>query len=318
MITRPMKAATVTIEMMGKVEWPVYASPKIDGIRCLMHPELGPVSQKFKPIPNHHIRERLKFNLGNSDLDGELYAINDDGTALFNQTQSAVMSRDGQPNFRYAVFDCFTLPELDFASRYNQTMNIVKVTRQSWLKVLTHTVIGSQEEFIRYIDACIEDGYEGAVIRSFAGPYKSGRSTLNQNWMLKYTPWSFAEGIIIRFEELRHNENPKETDLLGLSKRSSHLAGKVRSGTLGALVLKTEWGELRVGTGFTAAQRQAIWDRNPGVWYSAIVALDGKAIPPGDIKELVPDMGRTVTFKYKRHGMQTLPRFPVFKGFRED
>ncbi len=306
MITRPMKAATVTIETMGKVEWPAYVSPKIDGIRCLMHPELGPVTQAFKSIPNFYIHGWMEANLHGSYFDGELYAIDEDGTALFNLTQSAVMSCGGQPNFKYAAFDCFHQPSLEFVDRYTQVCAIVKGINNCHVKVLTHTVIGTPEEFLEYVDACLENGYEGAVIRAFAGPYKSGRSTLNQNWMLKYKPWADAEGIVIGFEELHHNENPKEVDLLGLSKRSSHLEGKTRGGTLGALVLSTEWGELRIGTGFDAAQRQEIWNRNqPGNMFK-----EGLAIRP--------DIGRTVTFKYQKHGMQTLPRFPVFKGFRED
>ncbi len=308
MITRPMKASTVEMATMDKIVWPAYCSPKIDGIRLMIHPELGPITSGFKPLPNHHVREALMEICGGSHLDGELYSIDQDGTALFNRTQSDMMSRGGEPNFRFATFDCFFHTDWGFAERYHMTSSIVHEVNHPCLKMLTHTLIGSTEEFLDYIKACMEDGFEGAVVRSLAGPYKSGQSTLNQGWMLKYKPWSDAEGIVIGFEELYHNENPQEEGLTGLSKRSSHKAGKTAAGTLGALVLQTDWGELRVGIfkGKDAAWRQKIWDRN---WRGLVISHDGVD---------APDLGRKVTFKYQKHGMQSLPRFPVFKGWRED
>ncbi|KKL60017.1 hypothetical protein LCGC14_2209470, partial [marine sediment metagenome] len=63
-IERPMLAATVAYDDLEKVEWPVLCSPKIDGIRCLIHPELGPVTRSFKPLPNEHVRERLLIYAG--------------------------------------------------------------------------------------------------------------------------------------------------------------------------------------------------------------------------------------------------------------
>ncbi len=308
-ITRPMKAQTVEIATMHKVEWPMYCSPKVDGIRLLIHPTLGPVTQSFKRVPNVHIYETLMGLASHSYLDGEVYAIDNDGTALFNATQSAVMSRGGQPRFRYAVFDCFDAPFLDFDSRYCMTKELVLRIDKPELILLQHTLIESQEEFLQYVEQCISDGYEGAVLRHPDGIYKSGRSTLNQGWMLKYKEWEDAEGTIIGFEELYHNENPQEVSLLGLSKRSSHGEGKIAAGTLGAFILKTAWGILRIGNGrgMTHEFRQRIWDRNVKLPFEH--KMD---------EFFPPDLGRVITFRYQKHGMQTLPRFPQYKGFRDD
>ena len=93
-----MKAETVEFATMDKIVWPAYCSPKIDGIRLMIHPTLGPITSGFKPLPNHHVRESLLRLCSGSHLDGELYSIDQDGTALFNRTQSDMMSRDGEPN----------------------------------------------------------------------------------------------------------------------------------------------------------------------------------------------------------------------------
>ena len=89
MIERPMLAATVKVGDFNNVEWPVLASPKIDGIRCLIHPTLGPVTRTFKPIPNVYIRTMLERIAKGSYLDGELVAVNKQGVIDFNGTQSA-------------------------------------------------------------------------------------------------------------------------------------------------------------------------------------------------------------------------------------
>mgnify|MGYP006263262291 CR=1 FL=1 len=52
MITQPMLAGT--LESLADVRYPVYATPKIDGIRCI---KVGgrALTRTFKPIPNVYI-----------------------------------------------------------------------------------------------------------------------------------------------------------------------------------------------------------------------------------------------------------------------
>lgn len=308
-IERPMLAATVSYDDLEKVEWPVLCSPKVDGIRCLIHPDLGPVTRSFKKLPNEYVREQLLIHAGHSYLDGELVAVNAQwrGDILsYNQTQSAMMSHSGQPAFIFLVFDCFDRPDWDFGSRHLQAKYACKKINNPKIMILEHKVASNMEDFIKFTDGCIEAGFEGSIIRAPAGIYKSGRSTLKQGWLLKYKQWADAEGTVIGFEELMHNANPDERDKFDLAKRSSHKDNMVPAGTLGALILETKWGELRIGVGFDQATRQEIWDRNR-VPYRI----------EGDVACDELDMGRVVTFKYQPHGMQDLPRFPVFKGFRD-
>lgn len=321
MITRPMKAETITTERMEDLVWPAWCSPKIDGLRLMIHPTIGPITSGFKLLPNLYVRGELEKVASLSDLDAELYSMGADGTALFNRTQSDMMSRDGEPNWRLAVFDCFANTDWGFTDRHHQAISIVKNINHPNIKVLTHTLISSLEEFVQYIEVCMEDGYEGAIYRSPAGPWKNGRSTFNQGWMLKWKPWEDAEGTIIGFEELMHNENPlEESRHEGLTTRSSHKAGKVGGNTLGKFILQTEWGELRVGTGvgLTHELRQEIWNRNPGAWASTRQTAGQYLDQPGGVEELMPDIGRKITFKYMPFGMQDKPRHPIYKGFRDD
>ncbi len=309
MITKPMKAATVYARCFDDVAWPVLGSPKIDGIRCLIHPELGPVTMSFKPVPNKYIRESLARMCKGTNFDGELTTLNPETmeTLPFNQIQSQVMSHGGKPHYLYRVFDCFRNPEAPFSMRHHEARIVVQnIQDHLHVDIVEHECIASAETFREYANACIVGGYEGAMIRSLDGPYKSGRSTLRQGWLLKYKEWEDDEGTVIGFYELMHNSNEDVRDVFDHAKRSSAKAGMLPMGTLGGLILKTKWGELRVGSGFDAAQRQELWNRR---------GVNILGLSPEDLSKGV--VGRTVTFKYQAHGMQNKPRFPIFKSFRE-
>jgi DNA ligase-1 len=294
MITKPMLSATVHKEELDKLDYPLICSPKLDGIRCLLHPTLGAVTRSFKPVPNVYIREDLARLAGDQMLDGELLALDDDMEPLdFNTTQSHVMTRGGQPSYTFAVFDCFEFPDQPFAERLGMAHGRVYGINHPRVMAVTHTLIQDREEFEQRALRYLEEGFEGTMIRSVEGPYKSGRSTLNQGWLVKYKEWSDAEGTVVGFEERMHNANEDQKDNFGYAKRSSHQENMVPMGTLGALILDTVWGELRVGTGFDDFMRDTIWHMQGGT------------------------LGKTVTFKYQPFGMQDKPRFPVFKHFRE-
>lgn len=291
-INKPMLA--VAMDSPDNIKYPVLASPKLDGIRCLIHPTLGPVSRKFKPIPNLHIRHMLNaYGALLFGLDGELVTLNPDGTVrTFNEIQSDVMSVEGEPLFRFEVFDCFRNPGQWFNQRYAMAGQLCRQAGDDVMLVEHHMVRTPDE--LRELDRHhVEAGYEGTMTRDPNGLYKQGRSTLKQGWLLKLKQFADAEGTVIGFEEMMRNENPEDRDEVGAVKRSSAKAGLVPAGTLGALVLDTDWGELRVGTGQDDACRQHIWDERESY------------------------IGRTVTFKYQPSGMQDMPRFPVFKGFRD-
>jgi len=301
-----MLAATLTKDLMHKVEWPVIATPKIDGIRCLIHPELGPVTRSFKPVPNNFVRDHLGMIAEDLYLDGELIVVDAQGRALpFNDIQSAIMSGAGEPQYKYLVFDCFAHPSDSYERRLRTAFDHVREIQEVRANVdrvqyVTPGKIKEPDNFFLYHDMMIQNGYEGTMLRHPEGPYKSGRSTVPQGWLLKFKNWEDAEGTIIGFEELMRNDNVDERDKFDLAKRSSKKAGLVPMNTLGALVLDTPWGELRVGSGFDDRARDEIWQRN-------------RSHP----EEESPDLGRRVRFKYQGYGMGELPRFPIFLGFRE-
>ena len=299
MIKKPMLASKAPADEKerGIVETmlPYLVSVKLDGIRILQHPTHGPCTRMFKDIPNKHISEELEMFCPTC-LDGEVMTYNDDGTQrTFNEIQGDVMRKDGKPNFKYHVFDNFCDPELGFSDRFNSLYTLDDAgDMPEYVHIVEHKILKTMAEINVFAEQALKDGYEGAMLRHLEGKYKQGRSTLRQGWLVKIKFFSDAEGTVIGFKERTHNANEAKKNNIGKTDRPTNKENMIPMNTLGALILDTEWGELRVGTGFDDITRQEIWN------------------------DRAKYMGATVTFTYQPSGAKTLPRFPVFKGFRKE
>lgn len=297
LIIKPMLAETC--EVMSDLTFPVLASPKLDGIRCLVvHGKI--LSRTFKSIPNQHIQKVMTAANLPDGLDGELVSLNEDGSMReFNEIQGDVMREENEPRFQYQVFDYVsTSLEEPYCDRMVK-LESLKLP-DFCVKVLPKLITNSTE-LEAYEEECLEDGHEGIMTRTVRSPYKCGRSSLKQAYLLKVKRFKDSEAIVIGFEELMSNQNEAEKDNFGRTKRSKAQDGLVPAGRLGKFLVKevgsTPWQgkEFAIGTGegLTQELRQHIWDN----------------------KEKY--IGKTVTYKYQPHGMLNLPRLPVWKGFRD-
>lgn len=297
MISRPMLAETA--KDLNLIMFPVMASPKLDGIRCVIVGGKA-LSRKFKPIPNTYVREWLEANVP-SGSDGELLVVG----KSFNEVQSAIMREDGEPNFEYHIFDKVDskhgLTQV-FKERYNNAKEAVEeitsTITTTKVKLVPHVLIENLEQLNAYEVECVQEGYEGVMIRSLNGQYKCGRSTLKQGWLLKIKRFEDSEAEILGFEELRHNINELTTNELGLTKRSTAKEGMILAGTLGKFKVrdiktKQEF-DIGTGEGLTQTLRQEIWNNRTSY------------------------LGKLVKYKYQPAGQKDLPRFPVWLGFRNE
>jgi DNA ligase-1 len=274
-----------------ELEYPVLASPKLDGIRCLII-EGQAVSRNLKPIPNRAISDMLA---GLPSMDGELIVGPPTAPDVFNRTSSAVMSRDGIPEFRFWVFDVLLRGPLPF----NQRLELARTwaaASPKHVQHVPHKLIKTAEGLLEYEAQHTLAGYEGVMVRSLDGPYKAGRSTEREGWLLKLKRTEDSEAEIIGFVEQQHNENEQTRDELDRAKRSSHKAGKRPAGTLGAIQVKDLYSgvEFEIGTGFDATTRADVWARRPVF------------------------LGRTAKYKFLPVGVKEKPRHPVFVGFRHE
>jgi DNA ligase-1 len=282
-------------EDIERIPYPVYGTPKIDGIRCFIA-EGQATSRSGKPIRNAYISDRIA-NLPEycEGLDGELVTYTNGKMDAFNTVQSKVMTGVGKPDFKYLVFDhCIT-----HAEAYNE--RVLRLLRldleRNWIEKILPVSIMNVNQLEAYESDMLEQGFEGICLRKPFSTYKEGRSTWNEFYLAALTRWTRAECRIIGFEEQESNQNEAFINELGYSKRTTHQEGKVLTGTLGKfLVEDIETGEkfsVGGGQGVTAEFRQNVWDNK--VFY----------------------LGKIFTYKHKSFGRKEAPRHPQFVGFRD-
>lgn len=295
----PMLAS---LEMPDPIRFPVYGSFKIDGIRGRVGDAIL-LSRSNKPIPNIGMQTALGRSILEG-LDGEL--IGGDNPALKNLMQlstSVCMTEDDQRPWNYFVFDLcspewlakpFEERHRALASAFINTSFTNQISPR--IHLLQQHLIENQFQLDELEEKALAAGYEGLICKDPAAPYKFGRSTAKQGWSWKVKRFKDGECRVVGSEEEMYNGNEATINELGHTARSSHKANKVPKGTLGALqcVDVVTGVSVRVGTGFTAAQRLEFW---------------------GYRDRLV---GRLVKYKHFPHGVKDKPRHPVFLGFRDE
>ncbi len=292
-ITKPMLAGT--LKDIADVRYPVLVTPKLDGIRCLKIDGKA-VSRNFKQIPNKFVREWIEKNLPDG-VDGEL--IVPGGT--FQETTSAVMRESGEPNVVYHIFDyvvtdiskCYVDRMTDL-SRMTNGAQVAELGRN--VQAIIPIEVNSEKALLEYEKICLRNGYEGVMLRSSESPYKCGRSTVKERYLLKLKRFSDAEATIIGFEERMHNANEAKKDKFGRTERSTHKANMVPMGVLGAFRVKSDKfkNEFSIGTGMNDAQRDEFWKKREQL------------------------RGKLLKFKFQPIGVKDVPRFPVFLGLRHE
>ena len=292
MFFKPMLSAKADI---SKLTYPLGASPKLDGIRALIY-EGVVYSRTLKPIRNQYVQAvfgKAEYN----GLDGELIVGSPTDPDCYRNTNSGVMSADGEPDVYFYVFDLFTGGKsLSFIKRFKFIQDyILGEPAGTRLKIVPHNLIENQEVLEVYEKAVVEMGYEGIMLRDPNAPYKFGRSTQKEGILMKLKRFSDSEAEIIGSFELMHNSNPGIRRSDGVIERSSAKEGMVPTGVLGGFKvrdLKTGV-EFEVGTGFSAEERKLYWQSGP---------LEGQVIK----------------YKYFAYGEKDKPRHPVFLGFRDE
>lgn len=291
---------------LNLIRFPVIASPKYDGIRCITtdlvpKPEQisVPVARSMKTIPNEYIYNLLGLWLP-PGFDGELVTWTNFTMDRFSMVQSKVMSELGRSVFKYFVFDYFGGSEFITADHFNapyeeRLANMRDLNVPEWCCIVNTKVCNNLTELQDYFDLCLNTGFEGVMFRTPESPYKFGRSTFKQQWLVKLKKFVDAEGKVIGFNELYSNQNEATVGLLGQTERSSHQKNMVPMDTLGSIIVEPfDGGEnFSIGTGFTQSDRQTIWDNR--MYY----------------------LGKIAKYKYQEHGTKDRPRIPVFMAFRD-
>lgn len=299
---RPMLSASLPTGQNSdllKLDWTngLWASPKIDGIRAVKHPEHGLVSRTLKPIRNKYIQEVLS-SPELDFFDGELIVGGLYDMVNFNDTQSAIMSAEGKPDFTYCIFDDISNPMDGFHIRTMRAKKRIEALAGKYPIIWLQQVICTDDiDLLQYESTMVMKGFEGVIIRHPGCSYKNNRSTFKQQGMIKLKRFTDAEAEIIGFEELYRNNNEPIIDKLGYQKRSGHKENQVPAGVLGLFKVRGINGrfkgvEFGCGSGLDDSLRSKIWGQQESY------------------------LGKIIKYKFQDHGSKVAPRSPIFLGFR--
>lgn len=289
---KPMLASA--IEDTKTLRYPVLVSPKYDGIRATMQGGQL-VSRTLKPIPNKQIQQFFK-DLPEG-IDGELIIGEPTAKSVFQDTTSVVMSHDKPADqVVFYVFDMFS--EQPFEKRLRDAVLKMDESLVFNYYVIPQIIANNEKELLAIELKYLDEGFEGVMVRDPKGPYKQGRSSVKQGWLLKLKRFVDAEAEILGVYEEMENTNEAKINELGRTERSTAKAGLKGKGTLGGFDVRAINGDFKdvefgVGSGLTAAQKEQFWKQR-------------KTLP-----------GKIIKFKYFPIGVKDKPRLPIFLGFRD-
>lgn len=252
--------------------------PKLDGVRVLMwcsydesNDDVAVVaySRNGKVFDNFcHIESTLSNQLKNISkiigyrsffLDGEVVGKS------FNELMRVARKKDGVVAAIDSVFHIFDfIPEVSFREGY---WNSQLYKRLSILDKIKHLIdkmpsveypdhlivnldtIQGRIQMDRYAKDCVNDGYEGIMIKSLQAPYECRRSTF---WM-KYKPVHDYDLIVIGMEE-------------GTGKNIGKMGALICEGTDDGKFI-----QVNVGSGFTDSERDEYWSNKADIIGRTIV-----------------------------------------------
>lgn len=284
------------VKNVEDLRFPVLVSPKLDGVRCHIIDGVA-VSRNQLPFRNPAIQARYGRHEFNG-LDGEFMVGDPTHPEAFRQT-GLLNSHGGDcSEVKLFVFDDFSA-DTHFEWRLKSANR--RVSSLKGFGHVVHHLVRTPDRLLELEAEFLEQGYEGAMIRDPSGPYKYGRSTTNEGYLLKLKRFEDSEAEIIGVEERMHNANEKTLVRNGKAARNTRKEGKIPTGVLGAFQVRdiNTGVEFWVGSGFTDTEREQLWAAHM------------------DDPEYNPLNGLVIKYQYFPTGSKDKPRFPTFKGFRD-
>ena len=285
---KPMLSASLDGIDLSTLRYPLLVSPKLDGLRCIVHEGVA-YSRNAKPFRNRFVQ---KWAANHHGLDGELIVGSPtEGQVL--ERSKAVTAFDGEPDFRFHLFDAY-----EHGGTFEERLEHVQQNHYDCDRIVCvpHFRVSTRVDLRRHEEGWLAAGYEGLMARDPQGPYKNGRSTLREGYLMKLKRFEDGEARVVELEEAMENTNELERDELGRAKRSHRADGLVGKGMVGVLICEDpKWGRIRVSPGtMTHAERYTLWTF------------------PRDI------IGKTIHWRSFGYGAVDAPRFARYYGIRED
>jgi DNA ligase-1 len=253
---------------LHKVKFPCIGQPKFDGVRtvAIVDPAENSItyySRNGKEFTNFSCFNQELFLLARNNstmFDGEV--VGPPGKEFVSIMQQCRRKYDANPvGLIYRVFDwmptgIFVTQSSELEQRYrSESLDELETAKLSHINFAERRVItvesqkiNNEQEMYDYYNRCVEQGYEGVIIKSIDGEYEFKRSN---NWV-KIKPDESEDLRIVDIQEGR---------------------GKYQ-GLLGAIIVEREGVKINVGSGFKDNDRCSVEEAQKMIGKVAEVKYD--------------------------------------------
>ena len=300
---KPMLAPNKEIDL-DTVNYPVLASNKLDGIRCIFHPELGMVSRSLKKIQNPNLQKKFSPLVKYSEdtgcvLDGELYCHR----MTFQEITSIVMTKNNPPvvpsDFKFHCFDVLDASAIGRDMQFNvRNLNVERLENkfERLVKSVGQSTVYSTEDVKERFNKALDAGYEGLILKKHESLYKFGRATPKEDTMYKVKPYrTFDATVIDVIQATRVDPNAEKTiNELGRSVTSKKKDDRIPIESASAFLCKYEGHDVKVVIAMTDNEKAEIWNNRQNY------------------------IGKVLEYKGMILGAKDVPRHPVMTRWRTD
>jgi DNA ligase-1 len=296
----------------------LIASVKVDGVRGFNR-EGTLLQRSLKEVINPFVRARFSHDpfIG---FDGELALTGQETSPSLCRDMGCIRRGYGEPDITWWLFDHVHPSMLDMPYE-ERLLGLDKALLQlqegflgplvqgialDYMRIMPYEIVRSVADLQKFENLCLDQGYEGVILRDPRAPHKDGRAGTTKATYWRIKRFIDFEGEVVSFEEAKENQNEAKTNELGRSERSTHQENLVPKGMVGNITLRVlkdvEWngsvliakGQLVVvGPGQMTHEDRIHFFNNPGEFIGQI----GKA-------------------KFFPHGQLNKPRFPVWLCIR--
>lgn len=248
-------------QITDPIKYPVRVEAKLDGLRCIAVKHKGEVSMFTRSGTPLETLPRIKaviesIPLDNFVLDGEAMADSWEDSASVMMS-SKTKKDDG--SILYHVFDFvwFTdwqaqSTELTYTERLAILEPIIHICgKESPFRLVKSKTCSNETELRAFYSECLDDGYEGVMLKDIEATYKWKRSAA----ILKMKPVATEEGVAIGWYEANK--------------------GTKREGFFGGFNVLTPNGVItKVGGGYSDCLKKKIHDDGPDSYIGKVIEVE--------------------------------------------
>jgi len=251
------------------IKYPVRVEAKLDGLRCIAVKHKGEVSMFTRSGTPIETLPRIKAAI--EALPGDDFVLDGEAMAASWEDSASVMmsskSKKDDSEMRYHVFDLVPFTEwqdqksdvpylrrllsLHHALGKGLTAAVAEGKSGAPFHLVKSRTCGNETELRDFYTQCLDEGYEGVMLKDMTAPYRWKRSDA----ILKLKPVATEEGAVVGWYEAKESTK--------------------RAGQFGGFVILTPNGvTTRVGGGYSDEVKSKIFSDGPDTYIGRIAECE--------------------------------------------